>query len=312
VVARGGKHLNPRGFQRAPETRGTREASAIFKRMENVVTERLSRLVSAPDQDIDLAEAALLIATEEYPALDVEAYLKQLDELAQRVQQRLSSNPDIEETVVTLNEVLFEEQGFSGNTADFYDPRNSFLNEVLDRKLGIPITLSILYMEIGRRVGLALEGVSFPGHFLVKFATDEGDVVLDPFAGGMPLSEEDLLERLHETVGDETAIDTSLGLLLGAAGKKEILVRMLRNLKVVYLQREEHDRALTVMNRILTIQPELADEVRDRGDIFERLECFRAAAADFHRYLRLCPEAADAQDVRRRLIALEQSAARLN
>lgn len=280
--------------------------------MENVVTERLARVVSAPEQDIDLAEAALLIAKDEYPALDVDAYLKRLDDLARRVQQRLSAQADVEEIVITLNEVLFEEQGFSGNTADFYDPRNSFLNEVLDRKLGIPITLSILYMEIGRRVGLALEGVSFPGHFLVKFATDEGDVVLDPFAGGMPLSEEDLIERLHETVGDETAADTSLGLLLGAAGKKEILVRMLRNLKVVYLQRDEYDRALTAMNRILTIEPDLAEEIRDRGNIFERLECFRAAAIDLQRYLRLCPDAADAQDVRRRVIALEHAAARLN
>jgi regulator of sirC expression with transglutaminase-like and TPR domain len=280
--------------------------------METNITERLSRLVSGPEQEINLAEAALLIAKEEYPTLDVDDYLKRLDEIAARVQGRLSAEPGVEEIVVTLNEVLFEEQGFSGNIDDFYDPRNSFLNEVLDRKLGIPITLSILYMEIGHRVGLTLEGVSFPGHFLVKFATEEGDVVLDPFAGGMPLSEEDLLERLQETIGDDTATETSLGMLLGTAGKKEILVRMLRNLKVVYLQRTEYDLALTAINRILMIDPMIAEEVRDRGDIFEKLECFRAAATDLQRYLRLAPDAPDRPEIHRRLVTLEQSARRLN
>jgi regulator of sirC expression with transglutaminase-like and TPR domain len=280
--------------------------------MDSGISERLSRLVSGPDQEINLAEAALLIAKEEYPALDVDAYLARLDELAARVQNRLSPQPGIEEIVVTLNEVLFEEQGFSGNTDDFYDPRNSFLNEVLDRKLGIPITLSILYMEIGRRVGLTLEGVSFPGHFLVKFATEEGDVVLDPFAGGMPLSEEDLIERLHETVGENPAADTPLGELLGTAGKREILVRMLRNLKIIYLRREEYDQALTAASRILVIDPSNAEEVRDRGEIYRKLECFRAAATDFQRYLRLAPDAPDRPEVQRRLFALEQSARRLN
>lgn len=280
--------------------------------MDSRVSERLSRLVSVPEQEINLAEAALLIAKEEYPALDIDVYLARLDDLAARVQSRLSPQPGIEEIVVTLNEVLFEEQGFSGNTDDFYDPRNSFLNEVLDRKLGIPITLSILYMEIGRRVGLTLEGVSFPGHFLVKFATEEGDVVLDPFAGGMPLSEEDLIERLHETVGDNPAPDTPLGELLGTAGKREILVRMLRNLKIIYLRREQFDQALSAANRILVIDPANADEVRDRGEIYRKLECFRAAATDFQRYLRLAPDAPDRPEIQRRLFALEQSARRLN
>jgi regulator of sirC expression with transglutaminase-like and TPR domain len=280
--------------------------------METPITERLSLLVSGPEQDMNLAEAALLIAKEEYPALDIEAYLKRLDELADKVHGRLPPQAGIEDILVTLNEFLFEEQGFSGNTENYYDPRNSFLNEVLDRKLGVPITLSILYMEIGRRLGLTLEGVSFPGHFLVKFATEEGDVVLDPFAGGVPLSEEELVDRLEGTYGGLTASTTSLPHLLAAAGKKEILVRMLRNLKVIYLHHQEFGKALSVLNRILVIDPELTDEVRDRGELYERLECFRSALADYQQYLRLEPTAPDMPDIRQRVIELERGANRLN
>ena len=136
--------------------------------------ERLANIAKISEQELNLAEAALLIAMDEYPGLDVESYLRQLDELASGVQERLPAQAGLEDTLVTLNQLLFVEQGFSGDTENFDDPRNSFLNEVLDRKLGIPITLSIIYMEVGRRLGLPLKGVSFPGHFLVKFSTQDG------------------------------------------------------------------------------------------------------------------------------------------
>jgi regulator of sirC expression with transglutaminase-like and TPR domain len=274
--------------------------------------ERLNELVRGPDQDLDLAEAALLLATTEYPALDVPAYLAQLDELAARLSERLPHTADLEQRVVSLNEFLFEELGFSGNTDNYYDPRNNFLNEVLDRKLGIPITLCILYMEIGRRVGLELEGVSFPGHFLVKFATDEGDVVLDPFAGGVPLTEEELVDRLEDTYGQHRIDNSALPQLLAAASKRDILVRMLRNLKVIYLHHERFEKALDVINQILLIGPELAEEVRERGELYERLECHRSALLDYQRYLRLEPQAPDLADIRNRIIALEPTAHRLN
>ena len=274
--------------------------------------ERWDLIVTQPENCLNLAEAALLVAAEEYPELDVDTYLQRLDELAQAVRHALPEEAGLEETVVALNHFLFVEQGFTGNADDYYDPRNSFLNDVLDRKLGIPITLSILYIEIGQRLGLPFEGVSFPGHFLVKCATNDGDVVLDPFWGGMPLSEDDLQDRLEESYGKPQAASAPLAMLLSAAGKKEILVRMLRNLKAVYMKREELLKALSTINRILQIQPDLPEEIRDRGQIYQSLECFRPAVADLSRYLVLAPTADDASDVQHRLVELQQRAASIN
>ncbi len=280
--------------------------------MNSPALERFQTLVCGPEQELDLAEAALLIAADEYPGLDIPAYLARLDAMARAARERLPEDADLEETIVALNRFLFIEQGFAGNTRDYYDPRNSFLNEVIDRRLGIPITLSILYMEIGRRLGLALEGVSFPGHFLVKFSTREGDVVLDPFYGGVPLSEEDLLDRLEEAYGEAATVRAPLPQLLHTAGKREILVRMLRNLKGIYLRTENYAKALAAANRILLIEPELPEELRDRGRLHERLECFRAAADDYAHYLALEPHAADAHEISTRLTELKQFVSRLN
>lgn len=280
--------------------------------MESFTHERLMKIVSSSEQELNLAEAALLIAVGEYPGLDIEAYLQRIDELATSVQHRLPAQAGLEDTLVALNQVLFIEHGFSGDTDNYYDPRNSFLNEVLDRKRGIPITLSILYMEVGRRLGLPLKGVSFPGHFLVKFATNEGEVVLDPFSGGSLLSKEDLVGLLEETYGQEGASRAPLERLLMAAGKKEILVRMLRNLKGIYLHHQQFDKALSVVDQILLITPEQADEVRDRGRIYEHLECFRAALENYQSYLVLRPSAGDAPDVHKRTIELRQIVSNLN
>jgi regulator of sirC expression with transglutaminase-like and TPR domain len=183
---------------------------------------------------------------------------------------------------------------------------------VLDRKLGIPITLSIVYMEVGRRVGLPLEGVSFPGHFLVKYGTHHGDLVLDPFAGGVPLSEEDLLDRLEETYGEFPSAARELPRLLTTANNKDILLRILRNLKSIYLRRESWDKALTAANRMLLIAPDNPIDVRERGELHERLECFRAALQDYGQYLKLQPGAPDAYEVRGRVVELESRVARLN
>lgn len=274
--------------------------------------ERLANIAKISEQELNLAEAALLIALDEYPGLDVESYLRQLDELASGVQERLPAQAGLEDTLVTLNQFLFVEQGFSGDTENFDDPRNSFLNEVLDRKLGIPITLSIIYMEVGRRLGLPLKGVSFPGHFLVKFSTQDGEVVLDPFSGGSLMSKEDLEEMLEETYGTVDAAHAPLERLLTASGKKDILVRMLRNLKGAYLRREKYDKALSAVDQILLIQPDQPDEIRDRGSIYEHLECFRAALENFQSYLALRPNAGDAPDIHRRIAELSQIVATLN
>lgn len=277
--------------------------------MDTSITERLQKILLV-DQELSLAEAALLLAKDEYPALDVDAYLTRLDELATRVRTRLPEGANIEDTLVTMNQILFDELGFAGNVDDYYDPRNSFLNDVLDRKLGIPITLSILYMDIANRLGLELEGVSFPGHFLVKFSTDEGDVVLDPFSGGTPLTEEDLVERLEEATGNEMASNLSINELLEAANKRDILVRMLRNLKGIYLRRQRHDKALTALHRILLIAPDQVEELRERGELHERLECFHAARDDYRRYLERASASTDVVPVRTRLIEVERQLTR--
>lgn len=273
---------------------------------------RLAELLDVSDDEFDLAEAALLLARFEYPFLDVATYLERLDSLAAELKARIEQEADIAERILALNQFLFSEQGFAPNLKNFYDPRNSFLNDVLERKTGIPITLSIVYMEVARRIGLPIQGVSFPGHFLVKIPLEKGDIVLDPFAGGRPLTEAELLERLKPVYGDLAPASISLEPFLVPAQKKEILVRMLRNLKAIYMHKQIFDKALAVLNDILAIAPLVPEEWRDRGSVFEQLECFRAASQDYERYLELQPGAPDLFDIRERLIGLKSQTARLN
>jgi regulator of sirC expression with transglutaminase-like and TPR domain len=280
--------------------------------MQPTAVEKLRDLMQRSEEEWNLAEAALLMAADDYPGMDVSRYLRRIDDLAADLRRRLPSNATLEDTVVALNEFLFDEHGFSGNTDDYYDPRNSFLNEVIDRKLGIPITLSILYMEIGRRVGLSLQGISFPGHFLVKSETDEGDIVLDPFLGGAVLSEEDLVQRLRDRFGEENAPSAPLAPLLQTAGKKEILLRVLRNLKAIYVNNQNYQKALATLDRILLIAPDRAEEVRERGQLYERLECFGPALTDLRRYMSLNPADPEAGDLHRRIVELERMVSRLN
>ena len=272
---------------------------------------RWKEIVAGPEEDIDLAEAALVIAAHEYPGLDVNAYLARIAEMAETLKGRLRRDISPTDALITLNRYLFEELGFSGNTADYYDPRNSYLNEVLDRRLGIPITLSLLCIEVGRRIGLALHGVSFPGHFLVKCVVRDGVVVIDPYARGASLSLDDLQQRLRALRGDTPPPDM-VQHMLAAAGRKDILVRLLRNLKSNYLERRDLARALAAADRIIELVPRAADEYRDRAGIYLDLECFRAALSDFRDYLMLKPGADDSAVVQRRVVELQQFAARLN
>lgn len=273
---------------------------------------RLLESLNQSDTDFNLAEAALLLACLEYPQLDVASYLQRFDVLAGEVMQRIEQDADVAERVLAINQYLFMEYGFAPNLENFYDPRNSFLNDVLERKTGIPITLSIVYMEVAKRVGLPIVGVSFPGHFLVKIPLEKGDIVLDPFAGGRPLSESELLDRLKPIYGDLAPGAISLEPFLAAADNREILVRMLRNLKAIYMHKQDFDKALSVLNDILAIVPAVPQELRDRGHVYEQLECFRAASQDYQRYLELQPGAPDLFDIRERLIGLKTQCARIN
>ena len=275
------------------------------------MSERLRQIVSGPDDDISLAEAALLIAGHGYPDLNVAAYLSRIEELAYMLRLRIDEDHSIPERISVLNQFLFGELGFAPNSDDYYDPRNSFLNEVLERRVGIPITLSVIYMELGRKVGLPLQGVSFPGHFLVKCAVPEGAVVLDPYSGGISLGLQDLQKRLREVQGGEVS-RAIVAELLVSASNKEIIVRLLRNLKAIYLREHNLDKALPIMDWIIATLPEQVPELRDRGMIYQELECPRAALTDFENYLTLSPASEDAGDIRARIIELRKEVARLN
>ena len=278
----------------------------------STLDERWERLVAAPPQDVSLAEGALLIAATEYEGLDVDGYITRLDEMGFELRKRLRSDVSTTEALIALNRYVFEELGFTGNSEDYYDPRNSFLNDVIDRKLGIPITLSVVYIEIGARVGLKLEGVSFPSHFLVKCAVREGAVILDPYARGASLGVGDLQERLKAVVKDIEPDAALVASLLGPASPKDILARVLRNLRAIYETRKEPLKALTASNRIIALAPGAPDEYRDRGELYAGLECLRAAVEDFRQYLKLRPQAADSVRVASRVAELEPLAARLN
>jgi regulator of sirC expression with transglutaminase-like and TPR domain len=275
------------------------------------VDERFRQLMTRPDAEIDLAEGALLIAKSAYADLDVEVYRARIEAMAQRLRQSLAPGDGLAERIVALNRFLFGEQGFGPSVEDYYDPRNSYLNDVLERRIGIPISLSVVYIEIGRRIGLPLQGVSFPGHFLVKCPLEQGLVVLDPYARGASLTMHDLQERLRDLHGGEVS-RAIVSATLVAANHRDILARMLRNLKAIYLQRQDYLRALPILHWIIYAAPGDSDELRDRGMTYLKLECFRAALTDLEKYLEMAPAAEDCDEVRGRVVDLRRTASRLN
>ena len=272
--------------------------------------DRFAELVSS--ENFNLAEVSLLIAQDRYGDLDVNRYLERIATMADTVRSRLSGDAFAEQKVLAINHHLFRELQFLGNFDDYYDPRNSYLNEVLDRHTGIPITLSILYMEIGKRLGLNIHGVSFPGHFLVKLKVKRGQLVIDPFIGGETQSEADLRQRLAQVLPAAEAQTAPIHRYLEPATPRQIIARMLRNLKNIHMQAERFDAALDVMQRMLLLLPESAAELRDRGLLYQRLECFRPALSDLQNYVRRWPDAPDTGDMHARIIELERACARLN
>jgi regulator of sirC expression with transglutaminase-like and TPR domain len=279
--------------------------------------EPFAQLLGGDDSRIDLARACLMIAQDAYPGLDVDRYLGEIERMAIRLRARMPQANAAEEKVVALNQFLFDDLGYWGNTDDYYDPRNSYLNEVIDRKTGTPISLAILYMELGRRIGLPLEGVSFPGHFLVRLRLRGGTLVLDPFAGGTPQSEAELRERLQRVIPEGAAggvapVELPLDQFLEPASNRQILARVLRNLKGIYREKDKPERMLEVLNRMLVVAPDASSELRDRGYVYQRLECWRPALKDLTDYAEREPEAPDLDDVRVKLMELSALCARLN
>lgn len=244
----------------------------------------------------DLGAAALAIARVEYPALEPGPYLELLDRMGDEARGRIvGSAARTEEAIHAFNEYLYDELGFSGNRQQYDDPRNSFLNEVLDRRTGIPISLAVVYLEVARRAGLRVSGVNFPGHFLLRAALGStGDspgareqfAIIDPFHGGARLSEADCRELLRQHVGDEAAFDERL---LEPAGRRDIIVRMLVNLKRLYVRMRSFPQARFISDLLLTVDPSAYTELRDRGLLAYHLEDFAAALRDLEAYLRLLP-----------------------
>jgi len=271
--------------------------------------EAFRRQISRPDEEVDLMHAALLIAADEYPDLDISHYLARLDAWAQEIRGRITPDMDVQLRIRQLNNFLFMELGFSGNANDYYDPRNSYMNEVLERRRGIPITLSVLYMELGRRLGLDLMGVSFPGHFLVKLPYGGGEVVIDPYNRGISLSAEDLTHRLQGVFDVDIE---SPAPFLAAASNKHILVRMLSNLKGIYQQQGKVDKTIAIITKILLVDPEKVNEYRDRGLMFNALECYNTALKDLRHYLNHAPDEEDIGDVRQLVFRLQEEHSRLN
>jgi regulator of sirC expression with transglutaminase-like and TPR domain len=268
-----------------------------------------AEMVSRKEGEIELAKAALLFAKEEYPDIDIDKYLRKIDLMAVEIKRRVGHNTDPYFLMSEINKYLFNEEGFRGNEEDYYDHRNSFLNDVLDRKTGIPVTLSVLYMEISRKVGLPISGVGFPAHFIVKYHDADEEILIDPFNKGRILSENDCQEMLNRIYGGGLKLKRDL---LQPATKKQILTRMLHNLKSIYINSKNYLRALSVVDMILLIDPWALNELKDRGLIYYTLECFAQALSDIETYLKYSPKARDSEVIKDCITVLRGLVGKIN
>lgn len=264
--------------------------------------------IARPDDDIDVARSALHVAMEERPGLDVEASMRRIESLAAAVAPGLAAFRSPVDALGSMRD-LFVREGFRGNTADYLDPRNSYLDQVLERRLGIPLTLSIVYLEVGWRCGLPLQGVGYPGHFLVKYVEPAGEHYVDPFDGARIVTVAELRDRLVGMFGADAVLRPEH---LSAVSRRAILVRLNANLKTVYTDRGDLPRALAAVERILLLTPDAPEEVRDRGLLYLGLHAYQQAVRDLDRYLALAPNAADADEVRDQLGVAARERVRLN
>jgi len=250
---------------------------------------RFEELIAHSDSEIPLAETALWISAEARPYVDVAHWLGEIDGLAGSVTPQISSAGSDQKKVEILNHFLFDQEGFSGNQTDYTNPKNSFLDEVLESRKGIPITLSILYLEVAKRVGVHSVGVGFPGHFLVKVITQDEDIMIDPFFGRI-LNTQECETLLRQVAGQEAVFTQEM---LDPTPHSEILQRVLRNLKLVYLREKKLENALSCSDRIVLLAGSDLSELRDRGLLYRELECAGPALSDLERYLAFSPENPD-------------------
>ncbi len=268
-----------------------------------------SHAVKCQDNEIDLGRAALVIAQMEYPDLEVEPYLKRMDRLATVIKDLVGDEDSVFRLLACINIVLFKQEGFQGNRSNYYDPKNSFLNDLIDRKMGIPITLSVLYQEVARRAGLTLHGVGFPGHFLLKHIDHEEEIIIDPFNGGEVRSDAELQSLLDEIYPGKAVLKFEF---LSPVSKRQILKRMLINLRGIYLHQGDFLRGLSVEERLVILEPNPVREYRDRGLLHLRIENFSQALEDLETYLRLASDANDADEIREQVSSLKKRVTQLH
>ncbi len=238
--------------------------------------------IARPEEEMDLARAALIVATDEYPELDLEKYLARLDGMAEHVRPHLPADRNPDACIEVLNRYLFGELGFDGNRENYYDPRNSYLNDVLERRLGLPITLSIIYLALGRRLGLPLYGVGLPGHFIVKWQDARTRIAIDPFNQGEVLDQSQIEARVRDTFHPQARFDPDW---LEAVDGKYILIRLLNNLKNIFVHVENYIRAWQVVDKLLILDPRAPENIRDMGLLSIQVGAYRHAAAYLEEYL---------------------------
>jgi regulator of sirC expression with transglutaminase-like and TPR domain len=261
--------------------------------------------VQRPASEIDLAQAALLFARDAYPDLDPTPYLHQLDEWAEDIQSDIAASID---PLATLNRFLFDDLHFQGNRRFYNDPRNSYLNQVIDRRLGLPITLSVVYIEVARRVGLPVEGVGLPGHFIVRHLDRDGVRYFDPFHQGRLLTSDDCRNLVVDLSNGALEFQTAM---LEPVDARHILTRMLNNLKNAYVQEQHFAQAVPVVERLLDLEPDAAVHVRDLGLLHYQLDQYGSALQALHRYVALT-EAAPDDPIQQVIAHLQVQIARLN
>lgn len=271
---------------------------------QSTARDRFVQEIQQADEAIDLAAAALYIAQEEYPELDCGAYLHRLDTMALQLRDRLPTESYPLKRLRAISEYLFEAQGFVGNSQNYYDPRNSFLNQVLDRRTGIPITLSLVYLELARRIGFPMAGVGMPGHFLLRPTLEDMAIFVDAFHKGEIMFEEDCRDRIQMLYGKDARLRPEH---LDPIGPRPFLARILMNLKVIYLQQQDIARALSTVDRILLLMPDSLLERRDRGLIYYRQGQLGQARQDLKYYLLNHPDAQDAFEVQQVISQIDRA-----
>lgn len=269
----------------------------------SIARQRFFQEVRQDDENISLEKAALYIAQEEYPDLEIDKYLIEIDRMAAEVKTRLPEAPYPLKIIQTINRYLYEELGFAGNSEDYYDPCNSFLNDVIDRRTGIPISLALLYLAIAERIEFPMVGIGMPGHFLIRPAVnDEMDIFVDAFHDGEILFPQDCQERLNQLAGQPVEMRPQF---LEAVAPKQFLARMLTNLKGIYLNQGKIDKCLSMIERILILFPEAAYELRDRGIIYFQTHRWIEARQDLENYLDQVPTANDRDLIQQLLDQIE-------